>query len=851
MSLEVADQYDAQLAAQQCNLGISIGPHSNLIVIDIDIQNPELVDMLYAEIQQTPARKLGSKGFSCFYKSDGSLHKSFLLPTALRDKIGEPKAKIEVLADNHYTVLPPSIHPDTGQPYQWLEGYTELVYAELPVFDRPAFIKLLTDVGIDVSVWGSAEIVLDNPEQVPATTTRGRPAGTRNREGHRAGRPVGAMNQVQNVYRQGAYQESAEIREYIGACLNNISPNCSNDTWVYVGYAINHGVTGQEGYEIFKNWSSKSPQWSENLSLNETRARELFFNTAEITTAQKTVLYLMHQAKSENVALELSPKVTAIHKLLQLQVTANRYDIGNLDDVSEYVERFELPESLGDTPVWSERVHAELIRQVLGDNLIAIGKVVKVFVADTGRWHEVTKDDIGHLSSVYDIVANHISNHPDTLQLHRNAEGVFMQSKKVKFDAGLHTTHRCLSVCKRVLVECAMLTQLDWADFDSDPEIILLNNRQKVNMRTGDVSEAVATDYLTMSLPCKVGEANSSGRVTSMLMDTFAENDDPAAMVSYMQELFGYFISGSVSRQEMYIFSGMGANGKSFMFRILSTLLGVQPGNVAGDALKEDFIFKRGLSQQATERIMVSLVHRRLCMVRDMDIDVTWEAGLIKLVTGDTITARHLYAERATHVNSCKMVFGCNEVPKLHRADFALQRRLVNIPFKRTFMADPEAENRLMQILREDIDGLCRWAIEGRMRTLKNGGVMQVPQEVLDTTSKYIMDNNPIDKAIESACHNRETDNFVTNAEIVTCVMQWLQHIDPSLLIERDPGKGCSPEQISARLSRAGFRKPVNGIKQQGKLVRGWFVELKYPENKQQIEQAKGGKAAELDDLIN
>jgi len=44
-----------------------------------------------------------------------------------------------------------------------------------------------------------------------------------------------------------------EVREL----LENISPDCSNDTWYRVARAI-YDALGEEGFDIFNEWSSKS-----------------------------------------------------------------------------------------------------------------------------------------------------------------------------------------------------------------------------------------------------------------------------------------------------------------------------------------------------------------------------------------------------------------------------------------------------------------------------------------------------------------------------------------------------------------------------------------------------------------
>lgn len=119
------------------NLGIRCGDlrrdKTSLMAIDVDVDDPELISAVEAAIGQEVPTKRGKKGATYFVRIDyeQKTGKIKLLRGA------EKKDVIDVLARGAQTVVPPSIHPDTKLPYQWIKGQPlwEIEYRQLPVFE--------------------------------------------------------------------------------------------------------------------------------------------------------------------------------------------------------------------------------------------------------------------------------------------------------------------------------------------------------------------------------------------------------------------------------------------------------------------------------------------------------------------------------------------------------------------------------------------------------------------------------------------------------------------------------------------------------------------------------------------
>lgn len=107
-----------------CGVGVCLG--RGLICIDIDQE--EIVAPLLAILPTSPVQKKGRKGLSAFYRGNTDKIRSRNYRTP--EKVG----LVDLLSEGKQTVLPPSIHPDTGEPYYW---WTDDTLQDLSLSDLP------------------------------------------------------------------------------------------------------------------------------------------------------------------------------------------------------------------------------------------------------------------------------------------------------------------------------------------------------------------------------------------------------------------------------------------------------------------------------------------------------------------------------------------------------------------------------------------------------------------------------------------------------------------------------------------------------------------------------------------
>jgi putative DNA primase/helicase len=106
--------------------GIALG-FKGVVGIDIDTDLGELTAALRKVVPESSVAKRGQKGRTDFYRCATQVE------TARYDG-RDGKRLLDILAGGTQTVIPPTMHPETGQPYEWL---TEATLFDTPIGKLP------------------------------------------------------------------------------------------------------------------------------------------------------------------------------------------------------------------------------------------------------------------------------------------------------------------------------------------------------------------------------------------------------------------------------------------------------------------------------------------------------------------------------------------------------------------------------------------------------------------------------------------------------------------------------------------------------------------------------------------
>jgi hypothetical protein len=121
----VQERYTRSFVAY--GVGVALG-YRELIALDLDTEAPAVDAAIRSVLPPSPVAKRGAKGRTDFYRDPARTIR------ARKFKARDGAMLVEVLARGNQTVVPPTLHPVTGEPYAWLSEATLLntPVAELP-----------------------------------------------------------------------------------------------------------------------------------------------------------------------------------------------------------------------------------------------------------------------------------------------------------------------------------------------------------------------------------------------------------------------------------------------------------------------------------------------------------------------------------------------------------------------------------------------------------------------------------------------------------------------------------------------------------------------------------------------
>ena len=137
--------------------------HNDVCALDVDTDDQDVMDAVKVAMPGSPAKRRGKKGFAAYFRT--KINKT----ARIKWVDAEGKTVVELLLKGTQSVLPPTIHPETNEPYIWL---TPDALCDVPKDDLPELTgdhcQKLTDMlavlGIKLAGW-------QNTAQQPKETT--------------------------------------------------------------------------------------------------------------------------------------------------------------------------------------------------------------------------------------------------------------------------------------------------------------------------------------------------------------------------------------------------------------------------------------------------------------------------------------------------------------------------------------------------------------------------------------------------------------------------------------------------------------------------------------------------------
>lgn len=120
-------------------LGTPAGKGYVLIAVDIDLDDYDQIEEVRSTLPVSSMIKKGKKGMTLFYRTTPEL----AAPRVYKRLVGDVReGMLDYLGTGRQTVMPGSIHPDTGKRYQWIEGTGPVPAHTLPILTEDHIVEM-------------------------------------------------------------------------------------------------------------------------------------------------------------------------------------------------------------------------------------------------------------------------------------------------------------------------------------------------------------------------------------------------------------------------------------------------------------------------------------------------------------------------------------------------------------------------------------------------------------------------------------------------------------------------------------------------------------------------------------
>jgi putative DNA primase/helicase len=456
----------------------------------------------------------------------------------------------------------------------------------------------------------------------------------------------GAADEIENVER---------LRELVGLIPN--PAGAVREYWVSVGHAV-WGASGgsEDGYSIFEEWSARWPGGND-----PDENRRLWDSILGSGIGRGWLRREAGKADAEG---------------------ADRWMSGEAKDVFDDGVQHPPP---GAAAPAGEAI--DPVQRQVADSIVRANGGRLRFNHDSGCWHKF--DGCRWKGLPRSVKAGFLlAERWAAANAHLLGPADFKAASKANFYDGVENILR-----QRLIVR--------QEDFDADPWLIGTPGGT-VDLKTGVLRGALAGDFISKATSVAPALVATCPRWKKFVFEIC--KGDPAAQV-FLQQWFGYCLTGDTSEQIFLFLYGPGGNGKSVLVDTMAWVL--------GDYFRKpvaDLYFKKTGTRHAQEIAM--LAGARMVSISEVPSGAAWDESRLKEHTGGGhVTANFMRENAFTFTTQFKLTVQGNHQPTFPGGiNPAIQRR-----FKMMLLDFIPAvvDKRLEVILKAEGAGILRWALEG------------------------------------------------------------------------------------------------------------------------------------------
>lgn len=441
------------------------------------------------------------------------------------------------------------------------------------------------------------------------------------------------------------------------------------------------------------------------------------------------------------------------------------------DDDADQIDDSSLPK-LEYLPIPEIRQGLELQEVGDADLLTRLFKGKIVFDHSASKWHlwqghYWEEDRTGY---VYQLIARRVAPQYLHAAADLRAKGLDKVSDElVKRGAALRNKKRMDNVLYLAARHPEMAITGD--EWDSNPWVLGCPNGV-IDLKTGDLRPGSPKDFIRSHT--KIEWESSTARCPSWIKFLTEVMGGDFEMVSYLQRLFGYGITGlSVEHVFPILWGADGRNGKGTMLQTLADVLG---RSIAAPTDAESLMASKN-SGNAAQPFLYDLRGMRLVWASETERGHRIDESLVKRLTGgDTIKVRTLYSQPIQFDPTHLIVMLTNYRPHINANGQAIWDRVKLIEFSQRFVDNPQASNEhpkdiyLKDKLLSEAPGILAWLVLGCLEWQEIG--LAAPEKVDLATNAYREEEDITGMFIGDRCDVGKTES-VKASQLYAAYSTW------------------------------------------------------------------------------
>jgi P4 family phage/plasmid primase-like protien len=352
-----------------------------------------------------------------------------------------------------------------------------------------------------------------------------------------------------------------------------------------------------------------------------------------------------------------------------------------------------------------------------------------------------------------------------------------MQLKKTAFKESL--MKECADVFFNPRFEELLDTRMSLLGFDNGV----------LDLETMEFREGRPEDYISLTTGINYRDVAPTDPLLAEVNDFLAKIFTKEDIRDYVLKVLSSCLDGFNREEKFYIWTGVGANGKSKMIELMMRTFGEYYSIMNVTA-----ITGKRVSSNATNSELVMTKGKRMVVMQEPSEDEKINIGYLKeLSGGDIVQGRSLFKEPIKFKPQFKIILTCNHLPEVPSGtDIGTWRRIRVAEFTSRFVDNPDpSKSNEFAIDRELSAKFDNWK-EVFMGLLvsyyikyREEGISE-PDDVTACTAEYQKSNDIMSEFLDDRVERGDPETFFVGlVEMYEDFKDWLRRCNPTVKVPR------------------------------------------------------------------